>query len=154
MAGAIPAPPAPPVSTVAFNGAQRAVAYAKLANGEEPAREFYESLPTEAQVRFDVLFRNICDHGTIKNDEKFHPNIGEIVCSTGGKISRFTVSEFKVHSGHGHRILAVLEGRTYVLAHGCPKPKKKQLSAEISRAERFYCEDRRRRMTVSFAKGS
>ena len=55
MSSPTPAEPSDPLSTVVLRGSQRAVAYARLATGAEPARDFYEALPEEVQVRFDVL---------------------------------------------------------------------------------------------------
>lgn len=149
-----PPEPAEPLNTVYATGSQRKIAFAKLDTGEEPAKTFHSSLSEDDQARFDALFVWICDSGTIKNDQKFHPNVGQIQCGQKGGVKTFVVSEFKIHSGPGYRIMAVLEKSTYVLTHGCKKPKRSQFASEVTRAERFYCEDRARRLVAATKKGS
>jgi putative component of toxin-antitoxin plasmid stabilization module len=149
-------PPAPsdPLNTIHWVRGQRAIAFAKLKDGSEPAKHFYESLADDDKDRFDGIFDRLCEHGIFRNDEKFHPDVGEIKCLHRGTSKAFTVSEFKVHTGPGYRIFAVRERDTYVLSHGCNKPKKKQFKFEIDRAGRIYCEDRDRRLLTMLKKGS
>ena len=73
----------------------------------------------------------------LKNDQKFHPRVGEIKCEHAGTKKEFIVSEFKVPRGPGFRIFAVLEKDTYVLTHGCKKPKKNQFATEKERGQRI-----------------
>jgi putative component of toxin-antitoxin plasmid stabilization module len=143
-----PPPPAHPLNTIHQGGSQRRIAFAKLKDGSEPAKQFYDSLTDDDKDHFDALFLWICDRGAITNDRKFHPSVGEIKCVHGGSAKGFVVSEFKVRRGPGYRIFAVLERDTYVLTHGCNKPKKKQFETEVARAERHYCEDRARRLAT------
>ena len=148
-------PPAPtdPFNTVHEIGGQRRIVFARIANGSEPAKQFYDSLSDHDKNCFDALFIWICEHGSIKNDTKFHPKVGEITCVRNGTTKGAIVAEFKSHSGPGYRIFAVLEGDAYVLTHGCKKPKAKQFGAEISKAQRYYCEDRGRRFAAMVRKG-
>jgi putative component of toxin-antitoxin plasmid stabilization module len=147
--------PSEPLNTVHESGLQRTVVFAKLKDGSEPARLFYDSLMDDDKERFDGLFIQMCEHGALKNDQKFHPSVGEIKCvQSNGVVKEFVVSEFKVHRGPGYRIFAVLEKDTYVLTHGCKKPSKNQFATEKNRAQRFYCEDRDRRLLTLHRKGS
>src|SRR4051812_20612184 len=97
-------------------------------------KQFYDSLNDVQKDAFDSLFITICEHGSIKNPQKFRHKIGSIQCKNEGTVEEFPVSEFKIGSGPGFRIMAVLEGNVYVLTHGCPKPKDSQLPGEIQRA--------------------
>jgi putative component of toxin-antitoxin plasmid stabilization module len=146
--------PSEPLNTVHESGPQRTVVFAKLKDGREPAKEFFYSLSEDDQDCFDGLFEWICDHGLIRNDQKFQPRVGEVKFIHKGTRKDFAVSEFKNQDGPGYRIFAVLEKHVYVLTHGCTKPKAKQFNAEIARAERYYCEDRARRLLMLSRKGS
>lgn len=145
--------PAEPLNTVHESGPQRTIVFAKLKDGSEPAKEFFYSLSEDDQDCFDGLFEWICEHGLIRNDQKFHPRVGEIKCIHKGTPKEFTASEFKNHNGPGYRIFAVLEKHVYILTHGCTKPKDKQFATEIARAQRCYCEDRARRLLTLPRKG-
>jgi putative component of toxin-antitoxin plasmid stabilization module len=131
----------------------RSVAYARLADGQEPTREYWEAHNIQERVAFEALFRRIGDHGMIRNDEKFRPNIGSVTCAQLRPVEKFPVAEFKIGIGPGYRVFAVLEGRTFVLSHGCRKPKPKQLPNEVDRAGRIYCEDRERRILIAQSRG-
>ena len=137
--------PGHPHNTEHYRGAQRAVVFARLLVGDEPARQFYDQLGDDEKDAFDNLFVLMGDHGTLANKQKFRHKIGTIHCEEEGSQQEFVVSEFKIHKGPGYRIMAVLEGNVYVLTHGCPKPKDAQLPREVARARRVFCEDRLRR---------
>ncbi len=145
--------PGDPLNAEHYSGPQRKVVFAKLGGGSEPAKHFYEGLDEGGKDGFDNLFVLMCDHGKITNKEKFRHKVGSIRCDHAGSGEDFVVSEFKIHNGPGYRIMAVLEGKVYVLTHGCSKPKDAQLPSEIERARKIFCEDRSRRRS-SVVKGS
>jgi hypothetical protein len=91
----------PPRRTVHHRGPERSIVFAKLADKTEPAQVFYLSLDDGDRDKFDILFLHIGKEGKIRNDQKFHPNVGEIACKNGNIITKYRVSEFKVHSGGG-----------------------------------------------------
>jgi putative component of toxin-antitoxin plasmid stabilization module len=145
--------PGHPLNAEHYSGLRRKIVFAKCNGGSEPAKQFYEELDEGGKDGFDNLFLLMGDHGKITNKEKFRHKVGSIRCDHAGSGKDFVVSEFKIHHGPGYRILAVLEGKVYVLTHGCSKPKDAQLPSEIERARKNFCEDRSRRRS-SVVKGS
>lgn len=132
---------------VLHDGPARNIAYARLSNGSEPARAFFDSLSGEDQNKFMSLFVTMCETGRILNEEKFHyisGGDGEAVCNHSGEISRFRIAEFKIHTGEGKRFLACLDGRQWVLTHGFAKGGK--VSTECRKAERIFCDDMSQRL--------
>jgi hypothetical protein len=141
--------------TIVVTGSVKLVAYAKLANaeranakraegeaeaeGEEPAKVFFAKLTIGDKAKFAALFQTIADTGHIRNEEKFRPSVYVAKCTCGGRTIEYSVAEFKIHSGPGYRIMACLDGKTWVLTHGFSKGSK--VETEGKKAERIFCED-------------
>jgi len=102
--------------------------------------------------KFDNLFLTICELGTIRNTEKFRWSVGKAKCNYGGKVTTYSVAEFKVHTGSGKRMLAILVNSEWILTHGFLKGTK--LSVEVKKAQRIFCEDLSRRRRATDTKGS
>jgi len=134
------------------SGPRSTIAYAQLNDGTRPSRDFYNGLDEGDKDKFDKLFMTICEMGTIRNPEKFHPSVGKIKCNQGGKVSAYSVAEFKVHTGAGKRILAILDKSEFILTHGFLKGVK--LASELKKAQRIFCEDLSRRLRLTATKGS
>ena len=143
--------PVPP-RTVHLPGATKSVTYARTLNGNEPAKEFYDDLSSGDQDKFDNLFLRWTEHGNISNPEKFKSNVGGICCNLSGTPKRFPVAEFKIHTGKGKRILAILDGNEYVLVNGFEKGG--VLANEVLKAGRIFCEDLSRRSITGPKRGA
>ena len=134
-----PSEPDHPPRRVHYEGTEKSIVFAKLANRKEPAKDFYDDLDEGDKDKFDNLFALIGDFGKISNPEKYRPKIGEINCALEGKVATYPVAEFKIHSGCGKRILAVFDKDQIVLTHGFLK--RKELSVEVEKTGRIFCED-------------
>ena len=134
-----PSEPYHPPRRVHYEGTEKSVVFAKLANGKEPAKDFFDDLNEEDKDKFDRLFARIGDFGKITSTEKFRPNVGEIKCKHGGKSTTHSVAEFKIHSSSGIRILAIFDKSEIVLTNGFFKGK--EISIEVEKSGRIFCED-------------
>src|SRR5690242_1452002 len=104
-----------PLREVHCDGSARSIAFAKLGDGANPAKDFCDNLDDGDKDKFDALFLVMCQHGKISNPEKFRPRIGEIKCNHEGVTTKYPVAEFKIHTGTGKMFLAILDGRQFVL---------------------------------------
>jgi hypothetical protein len=145
---ALPLPP----REIHADGPKRSIAFAMLGDGTKPARDFFDDLDEGDKDKFDSLFATMCQHGKITNDQKFRSCVGTTRCDHGGVVTRYPVSEFKIHTGSGKRILAILDGRQFVLTHGFNKGAK--LPSEVKKAGRIFSEDGVRRIGSTGTKGS
>lgn len=126
--------PEPPDEQIVLKGPAATIAYAVDATGEMPARAFLESTkgkdaPSPQELAgLKQAFKVMAEHGTIRNDQQFKKERGEIF---GFKKYQARVAAFQV-------------GKTWFLTHGFKKKKDKWPDKEIDRANRIRNEHLKR----------
>ena len=100
------------------------VEYARLSNGESPARDFIEGLSDSDRRKLAALFDRMAEVGQIRNLQRFRKIEGDIW-------------EFKSDQ---IRIGCFQEGRVWFLTHGFIKKSDKWRPEEKKRAQRIMRE--------------
>lgn len=119
--------PGLPDEQIVLKGSAATIAYAMDAKGEMPAKAFFEDTKGKdapsAQERagLEQAFMVMAEHGTIRNDQQFKKERGEIY---GFKKYQARVAAFRV-------------GDTWFLTHGFKKKKDKWPEKELDRANRI-----------------
>lgn len=120
--------PGLPDEQIVLKGSKATIAYAMDAKGNMPAREFLESkkkgkdAPTAQECAgLEQAFKVMAEHGTIRNDQQFKKERGEIY-------------GFKKYQA---RVAAFREGDTWFLTHGFKKKRDKWPEKELERANRI-----------------
>lgn len=119
--------PEPPDEQIVLKGPAAIIAYAVDEKGEMPARVFLESTkgkdaPTPQELAgLNQAFKVMAEHGTIRNDQQFKKERGDIF---GFKKYQARVAAFKV-------------GKTWFLTHGFKKKRDQWPEKELDRANRI-----------------
>jgi hypothetical protein len=119
-----------PDEQIVLRGPAATIAYAVDAKGNMPAREFFEntkgkSAPTAQEIAgLMQAFTVMVEQGTIRNDQQFKKERGEIY-------------GFKKYQA---RIAAFRMGKTLFLTHGFKKKQDKWPKRELDRANRIRLE--------------
>lgn len=106
-----------PAEDLAYRGDPVSVAFAYDASGARRAKEFLDALSLQERAAFDAVFEAVCKY-RIHNKQRFRRLDDRI-------------SEFKIG---GFRIAAFFHNGSWLLTHGFPKLKEKQLRREIRKA--------------------
>ena len=94
------------------------IRYAVRRNGKMPAKEFIESLDSQARIKLEVLFERMAEYGQIRSKQKFR--------HLDGKIWEFKSDQ--------NRVLCFRHGNSWILTHGFTKKQDKTPRKEIDRA--------------------
>ena len=108
------------------------VEWATNANGESPARAFFESLDAADQAKMLALFGRLAKDGAIPNREKFR-KLGQ---QGGKKYSHLW--EFKSFQ---IRFLGIFRGNRFLVAHGTRKKKDKLSGGDKEKTVRILDEN-------------
>jgi putative component of toxin-antitoxin plasmid stabilization module len=115
------------------------VVFAVRKDGSCPAREYLNALKVSDQDKFNALFIQMTQVGRLFNKVKFRPRIASLNLKLGDRVVSRPIAEFKIHSGGGHRMLTVQDGRQWVLVLGFQKGA--TLENQIERAGNIIQED-------------
>lgn len=115
------------------------VAFAVCADGSSPAREYFSALKESDQDKFNSLFIQMTQIGRLFNTVKFRPKVANLNLRIGNRVVSRPIAEFKIHSSGGHRILAIRDGRQWVLILGFQKGE--PLENQVERAGNIARDD-------------
>jgi len=97
---------------------------ALVVNDECLIKKFISGLSPIDQKQLAALFQRIADNGPPHNEEKFR---------------KLEDNVFEIKTRRGIRVLCFFDGeKSLLLTHGFPKPQKKVLMVEISKAIDWY----------------
>jgi Gp49-like protein DUF891 len=117
------------MSTTAAKGAWGTVEWARTANGQEPARDFFLTLDTADQAKLLDLFNRLAETGRIPNSDRFK-SLGP----TGAGLFEFRI--FQVRFLGDFR-----PGKRFVVASGLRKKRDKLDRGDIQVAARIMQEN-------------
>lgn len=120
-------------SAVVISGTVYTIEWATDAQGQMPAREFFDHLSLADQAKILALFGRLANHGHISNRENFKQ------LGSRAKGDAKSLWEFKKHQ---LRFIGdYRSGRRFVVAHGVRKKKDDLQPSDIDKALRIMRED-------------